>query len=86
MENQSLPIALASLLSLASVFLQEGNPLAAVEILARVCEHPASEKEIRERSSRLLAEVKSQFSFEQFENSPAHSMPFEAFVESILQN
>jgi tetratricopeptide (TPR) repeat protein len=84
MENQCLPIALASLFGLASLLAQEGKCLAAAEILARVCDHPASEKETKERSTRSLAELKSQLTPGQLESSVAQNIPFDTFVETIL--
>ncbi len=84
MENHCLPIALTSLFGLASLLAQEGKNLAAVEILARVCDHPASEKETKERSAMLLAELKSQLTSEQVASLIAQNMPFETLVEKIL--
>ncbi len=86
MENQWLPIALASLFGIASLLAQEGKSLAAVEVLARVYDHPASEKETKERSTRLLAELKSQLTSGQAESFAVQNMPFDTFVESILSD
>jgi predicted ATPase/transcriptional regulator with XRE-family HTH domain len=83
MEKQCLPVALASLFGIASLLAQEGKTLDAVEVLARICDHPATEKETKERSNKLLTELKSQLP-EQVESSLAQNMPIETFVETIL--
>ena len=85
MEKQSLPIVLSSLFGLASLLAQEGKYLAAVEVLTRICDHPASEKETKERSTKLLVELKSQLG-EQIESSLTQNMSFETFVETLLSN
>jgi predicted ATPase/transcriptional regulator with XRE-family HTH domain len=86
MEYQFLPIALTSLFGLASLLAQEGKNQAAAELLSRVCDHPASEKETKERSAMLLAELKSQLTPGQIESPFAQNMPFETLVEKSLSD
>jgi predicted ATPase/transcriptional regulator with XRE-family HTH domain len=85
MEKQCLPVALASLLGIASLLAQEGKTLAAVEVLTRICNHPATEKETKERSNKLLNELKPQLD-EQVESPLAQNVPFETFIETFLSN
>jgi tetratricopeptide (TPR) repeat protein len=86
MENQALPIALASLFGLASLLAREGKSSNAVQLLTRIRDHPASEKETKERSARLLTDLKSQLTSEQAVSSLSQNMPFETLLATILSD
>lgn len=65
-ELRFVPLLLAILASAAEALLRAGQQHLAVELLALILRHPASERETSDRSQRLLFEAEGVFAQEQF--------------------
>ncbi len=61
-ELQAMPLALEALTGLAWVLSREGGPQKALEMLAAVLRHPASDRETRERAELLLTDLQTSLS------------------------
>ncbi len=86
-EAQTVPLALDTLVGLATLLSREGTIERALELLAHVLNHPASMKETRDRAERLRAEWEAQLTPQQVEavQARAQARTFKAIVEEILK-
>ncbi|MBN1667228.1 MAG: tetratricopeptide repeat protein [Anaerolineales bacterium] len=62
-----LPFATAILLNLARIFVQSQQPVLAVELLAMVAHHPASQEKTRQQAGALLDELEQQVAEKDFQ-------------------
>ena len=86
MENQSLPIALASLFGLASLLAKEGRNQTATRDVGQDLRASCQRERTREQSTRLLAELKSQLISPQMVRSAVQNTLLETILETLLSD
>jgi len=86
-DANSVPIAINSLLGLAQVYLQDGEPERVLELSYHILNHPSNTQEAKDRAYALQAEVDTQLTPAQIEmiQARAGEKTFEAVVDNLLK-
>ncbi len=75
-----------ALAGIARLRAKDGGNMSALELAARIVEHPAASHEAKTTAERLCAELQSQLTPQQIETvqAQARTKPLEAFVQALL--
>jgi hypothetical protein len=87
-EANSIPIAMDSLLGLAQLYLQDGEPERVLELSYYIRNHPSSTQATKDRASALWAELETQLTPTQIEATQAQAAEktLELVVRNLLAN
>ncbi len=86
-ETRGTPVALTTVVGLASLRAKRGDKEHALELLSMALNHPASSQETRNRATQLRAELEAQLTSQQVEATQAwvQAKTFEVVVDELLK-
>lgn len=87
-ENQTMPVAVSSLVGLSDLLARQGQSQKALELLAQVSAQPNLPHESRGRAEQLLSLLSSELPEDERQQleSSARSQPFSPFVAELLSS
>ena len=83
LDTQTIVIAVHALVEIAAIRMEEGAAETALELLAYSLQHPATNREVRERAERLRTELVAQLTPQQIEAVQARAQA--STLESLAQ-